>query len=357
MVKQKYYSLSRMKEIAPEFAILFGERSNGKSYAVKEELLTNAWKNKRKFIYLRRWQVDLNSVNVTDYFSDAPVKKITNGERDCVTCFRNEIFFGVHDKDGKVERKEKIGRAFYLGGAEHYKSLALPDYDAIDFEEFNTDLGYLPNEIRLFMSIVSTVARRRKITVYMIANAVTPICPYFREWELVGVRNQKQGTIDIYEKTTDQEDENGNPVVVRIAVEYCEESGNNSRMFFGKSSKMITSGRWQSYTHPHLPYPYEECTSVYAVLIEYESERIKMELLKRADECFCYCYPYTSSKPIKRKLVDYVHPSPYITQKLYPNIKGEKIMGMLIRMKKVFFSDDLTGTLFYQIEKQKGGYV
>ena len=38
-MKQKYYSIDKIKKLDCEYNILLGERSNGKSYAVKQNAL------------------------------------------------------------------------------------------------------------------------------------------------------------------------------------------------------------------------------------------------------------------------------------------------------------------------------
>lgn len=85
--------------------------------------------------------------------------------------------------------------------------------------------------------LVSTIARRDSVRVFMIGNTINRLCPYFTEWELSHVKEQAQGTIDIYTHSTNQIDEEGQPIEIVIAVEYCANSGKNSQMFFGKNRK------------------------------------------------------------------------------------------------------------------------
>ena len=44
MSKQKYYNLSNLLKTESQYKMLLGERSNGKSYAVKEFVLNDAYK-------------------------------------------------------------------------------------------------------------------------------------------------------------------------------------------------------------------------------------------------------------------------------------------------------------------------
>ena len=46
--KEQYYSLSRILKTNAQYYFLIGERSNGKSYAVKEECVKSSYKDKEK---------------------------------------------------------------------------------------------------------------------------------------------------------------------------------------------------------------------------------------------------------------------------------------------------------------------
>lgn len=88
------------------------------------------------------------------------------------------------------------------------------------------------------MDIISTIARRDYVRVFLIGNTISRLCPYFEEWQLTHIKSQKQGTIELYRQFTNQYDEKtGEPIVVTIAVEYCENTGNQSKMFLVKSQK------------------------------------------------------------------------------------------------------------------------
>lgn len=357
-MKQKYYRLDRIKKANADYNLLIGERSNGKSYAVKENSLIDAWNDSGMFIYLRRWQLETKANIVESYFADAPITSITNGTCNCVSVYRNECFFSNMDENGTITRVKKCGRVLYLSGAEHYKSMSFPNFNNIIFEEFMTNGGYLYNEVRLLFDIVSTVARRRSIKVWLIGNTISRLCPYFSEWELYNIPKQEQGTIEIYERQTDQIDEHGNPVIVKIAVELCENSGNNSKMFFGNSQKMITNGAWETKPQPHLPKKYIEYTRLYSILVEHSNFAYIAEVLRDNENSnlLLYVYPFTykSKKPL-RVISQNFTSSPFTTPRLTELCTGDIIVNKLIGRGKICFSDNLTGSEFLSILKEKGG--
>ena len=79
MAKRNYYNISNLLKTNAQWLMLLGQRANGKSYQVKKTVLEDAFRDKGKFVYLRRYKADLKQSFVTAYFDDMPVEKITNG--------------------------------------------------------------------------------------------------------------------------------------------------------------------------------------------------------------------------------------------------------------------------------------
>ena len=70
-MKQKFYRLTNIEKKNAQYNILLGERSNGKSYAVKEKCLIEAWNDPdKKFILLRRWDLEIKPNLSEAYFKD-----------------------------------------------------------------------------------------------------------------------------------------------------------------------------------------------------------------------------------------------------------------------------------------------
>ena len=354
MSKQKYYSLNNLLKTESQYKMLLGERSNGKSYAVKEYILNEAYKNNNQFAYIRRWKEDIKSISVESYFADMNIEKITNGEYNYITVYRGNIYFS-NNIDGVITKGKIIGFTFCLTGETHYKSLAYPNVINAVFEEFITKSGYLPNEVKTLESLISTIFRRRTGNIFLIGNTLSRLCPYFSEWQLTHVPKQKQGTIDIYNHYTDQLDEKGKPVIVSIAVEYCANNSNNTKLFFG-NSKMTVSGEWETEEYPHLENRYNSYKKYYELLYEYKTFSFVITLLSDENKNpFLYVYPYTKERKITRKVSDKFTIEKMTTKSLSYLTKYDKLVKDLIIGKKIVFSDNRTGTEFYQSMKEKGG--
>ena len=342
--KIKYYDISNMLSTNAQYMILLGQRANGKSYQAKVTALKAAYYDDKRFVYLRRWREDIKTKAVQAYFGDMPVYTITNGEYDHIKVWNGEIFFARFNEEGKEEKSNCIGRACALNESERYKSWVFKDYEYILFEEFITDKAYLLEEPRQLQQFVSTVARNERIHVLMIGNTLSRVCPYFSEWCLEGVLNQKQGTIDIYHYHTDSG-------VIDIAVEYCANVNNQNKMFFGQTAKQIVSGEWDTVDVPKLPRKYYEYEKVYELLLKYQKFEFVIELLVEPKEggTLCHIYPSTKGRKIYRVITDTFSDKPNITTKLDTKKKPEAIMANCFRLDKVCFSDNLTGSDFKNI--------
>ena len=344
---RKYYSLDNILKTGCRWMLLYGMRSNGKSYSVKKRALTKAWDNHEPFIYLRRWGEDIKMSQLT-YFDDMPVYKYTNGENSCVVPYQGSWYWGNVLESGRIERRPKpIGRYCALAEYERYKSQVF-NAERILYEEFLTNKMYLGSrdkpEPRLLMQFVSTVARDRNIEVYLIGNTVSRVCPYIEEWGLKGMLNQRPGTIDIYHLRG----ENG---VVDFAVENCEVVATKSKMFFGLSSKQITSGEWEVDEMPKLLKPYEYYDMIYEVCIIASEFKFVIQLMydDNAQGLFAYVYPMTKDRKILRTITNEFSTDPMVTKAFRSDIYPETILAQCFRKGKVCYSDNLTGTDFKQV--------
>ena len=141
MKKKEYYNIKNLLSTNAQYLMLLGERANGKSYQVKKTVLERAYRgieeNTGLFVYLRRWREDIKIGNVTSYFDDMPIDKITKGEYETVTCFQGYIYFANIEED-KIKRGARIGRYCALNETARYKSNVFKGYESIVYEEFIT---------------------------------------------------------------------------------------------------------------------------------------------------------------------------------------------------------------------------
>ena len=95
MTKKKfnYYSLKNIQRKNATYNVIFGERSNGKTYAVLKQALENYKKDGSQFAYVRRWQDDIKARRASTVFNglaeDGTIEKLFDGAYTGVTYSRN----------------------------------------------------------------------------------------------------------------------------------------------------------------------------------------------------------------------------------------------------------------------------
>lgn len=345
--RKNYVSSKKVASIDADYVLLLGERANGKSFAIKSLILKECYENVREFIYLRRFDLDIKDSVAVNYFADVPVTEITNGVYSCIDVFRKGIYFAnINDETGKIERGRKIGYCHALSGAEHYKSLAFPKVDFIDFEEFiSVDGHYLFNEPDKLQHYVSTIFRHKKGKVYLVGNTISRICPYYREWGLeYGLKRQKQGEIKYY--LIDQ---------TKIAVYLTDSLNYNSGMFFGNIANNITKGDYETMRLPHLPKPKFRYKSLYQLVLEYNEFKFLCELLQdneQSNNITWFVQPKTSEIQKKTRVIsNQYNIDPYYIMNFKGLTSNEMQIISLLLNDQVCYSDNLTGTEFINILK------
>lgn len=337
-----------------QYLILLGQRSNGKSYAVKERAVRNAYSDDREFIYLRRYDEDIKDYNTELYFTDLNISEITNGEYDAITIYRKRIYFSNaahYTEDGEevsAKRGRCIGYVQSLNKSERSKSLSFGKVDTIIYEEFITDASYLTDEVNRLANFVSTVFRERLGVVCLVGNTISRICPYFSEWQLTHINKQKKGSVDIYEHDNGQS-------VVKIGVYLTDSLSSVSGMFFGRSAKMINKGEWQTGSYPKIEGSADDYTICYTVIYAHDLNTYRLLLLSGYPSALGVTW-YVEPKTTEIKDGSRVISSRPVKGCLWTaDFKGlnqqEQDAFNLLAEGHVVYSDNLTASEFLQCRK------
>lgn len=352
MPKLKYYDFEPLYATDADYLLLLGKRSNGKSYAVKNKLIKRAWEDEKgnsKFVFVRRYEADLKPNLIDRYFQDSQIINISDNQCKTISCWNGKIYASNIDERMKIDRVKVLGYTIPLNLEQRYKSGSYLDCDTIIFEEVTSNEGYLSEEVKKLKSLVSTIARNRKIKVIMIGNTISRVCPYYYEWRLNRVPKQPQGTIDFYEH--DYEDEHGKFQKVKIAVENCENTaGGTGQMFFGESDKMIMSGSWDVESITQIPH--NAGRVLYTMVIKGMGFMFLAEY--KTDRGLRYWYIQPKTTPIKdrtRVISDTDEFNPYYTKGIRALNDKERIIFRDFTEDRVFFSDALTASDFKNIQK------
>lgn len=355
--KDGYYTLDDIKKYNCVWNIIYGDRSKGKSFAVKNDALSYAWETQKPTLaYIRRNDADITSDLVTKYFQDRGtnvVEKVTKGEYDMIDYYRGYLWWAKR-QDGKIKRGEPCGEAFALSLWRRYKSTGHPYLTHFIVEEVLADRGYVRDEPSVLQNLVSTCARQDgDIKVYLIGNLISRVCPYFKDWNLQGVRTQKPGTIDLYKMK--QED----GTIVPVAVEYCPSpEGKKSKIFFGRAEKSIQGGTWETKDYAHLPDDYENFTEVYNICYDASSGfRFNLKLLSHKTEGYLIVYVYPAKVLTGRIISSQFSEDIFVTPQLSRDNPVEVLYHNLIVRNKIVYCDNLTGEDFNNSLKSEGRQV
>lgn len=349
--KQIHYNIDNIDKEGANFNLIYGEKSNGKSYQVKhKKAVVHYLKTGKRFILLRRWREDVSNLWIEQYFADVDVANLTNNRYNCISQYRKVLYFSNYDPDtGKTVRGEKIGYVMSLSTEQHMSSASFLDVDVIIFEEFMERGTYIKNEPDRLMIFYSTIDRKRGTTkLYMVGNSISRVCPYIKDWGLDTIfRNLKQGEI---QTKTIQNEEN----TVKIAIEFCKSSGGKT-MTIGNASSMIDKGSWQSFPQPKLPKSYNDYKVLYRFGFQFKGFRFLCEYLQDPIEYELLFFVYPYEKEFKENIIvfsDEIKVSSYWQRDIYNiSIKNDKLKNLFMQFKenKIFYASDLCGTDFKQV--------
>lgn len=348
----KYYSLEKIFSKKCQYNIVFGERSNGKTYAGLKYAIQEYVKNGSQTALIRRWDEDFKGKRGKTMFNSLiknnEIKKITKGEFDTVYYYGGTWCLARTDTfDNKlIKDMTPFCYAFSLTAMEHDKSTSYEGVKFIIFDEFLSRKSYLPDEFTIFQNVLSTIIRHKKdVKILMLGNTVNQYCPYFNEMGLTNIKKMKQGDIDIYEYG-----DSG----LRVAVEYADSPNKqkDSDVYFAFNNpklNMIKNGSWEMGIYPHLPEKYLPKEVVYIFYIDFNGELLQGNVIHKKD--FAYIYIHRKTTPIKENTNSIVYtteynPRPNFRRKInQPRYNVEKKIATYFKYDKVFYQDNEVGEI------------
>ena len=341
----KYYSLNKINKKNATYNVIFGERSNGKTYATLKQVLENYFNDGSQFAYIRRWSVDVQPKRMNNLFNaiieDGYLEKLSGGKFTAIFYRTGRFYLCTYSDKGKpiYNEEDVIGYAFSLSENEHNKANSYPRVTTIIFDEFLTNKIYLPDEFILFMNTVSTIVRQRtNVKIYMLGNTVNKFCPYFKEMGLSNILTMKQGTIDVYTYGETK---------LKVAVEYADSKKkfkkNNFYFAFNNPKlKMITGGAWELNIYPHAPVKWKPKNIVFTYFIDFNDTIFQCEVINKDANVFTYIHEKTT--PIKNPDKDIIYTLDY-NPKINYNINILKPLNDYQNKITWFFTHD---RVYYQ---------
>lgn len=353
----KFYSLDRILSTQSDYNMIFGMRSNGKTFAVQRYALEEYFKHGSQIAIVRRYEYDFIGKRGQEMFTHLVrneilgnlVEQLSNGEWTDIYYWSNRWYMCKYDEKGqRIKDPVPFAYAFSLGAGEHDKSTSYPNIRTILFDEFLTRDAYLPDEFIKFTNVISTIVRYRDdVKIFMCGNTVNKYSPYFKEMGLDRVQKMNAGDLHVYKFAALKNRE------LKIAVEYSDnpnKKGKPSDIYFAFNNpklKMITNGVWELAIYPHLPMKYKSTDIIFIYFIQFEEATLQCEIIQLEDLTFTFIHAKTT--PLKDTQNDLIfspefNPRPNYRRRItnpHDDI-GKKVLWYF-NTDKVFYQDNEIG--------------
>lgn len=243
MSKIQYYTLDNILKHDGQYYIIYGERSNGKSYALDKYVLDKYFTKGEQFVIAKRYAEDMSSTICATML--VPLYDYVLEEYGYYIRFYQGKWFATQDKDTPITKQEIIGYALSLNTVERFKGSQYPKVTTIIFEEFmSLKNNYLNDEINLLLNLVSTVARKRNnVKIFMLGNAISKYSPYS---EALGIRLDKLKFNDIIEKSFTYGKAKTKFIIERAKHVEIDDNTDSYTNFGKVSSSMINDGLFET---------------------------------------------------------------------------------------------------------------
>lgn len=353
----EFYSLSKILKECAQYNIIYGMRSNGKTFAVQELGIKNYLEKGEQMAIIRRYDIDLTGKRAVDtftHFVNNPkrgniIKELSGGKWEDIYYYSQRWYLCRYNDNGeRVKDAIPFCYGFTLAGQEHDKSTSYPKITTILFDEFMTRGTYLPDEFITFTNVLSTIIRDRdNVKIFMCGNTVNKYNPYFKEMGLDNILKMEQGDIQVYRFAVRDK------VELRVAVEYADnpnKQGKPSDVYFAFNNprlKMITTGIWELAVYPHLPYKYKKDDILDLYFIVWEQTILQCEIITVEDTTFTYIHNKTTDlRDTSNDLIfstDYNPRYNYRRKITQPVDEAGRLIKWFYDHDKVFYQDNEVG--------------
>lgn len=351
---RRWYDPSDILALDATYNLIYGQRGNGKTFAICHLILQAYFDEGLPSAYIRRLDEMIKQGNLETLFNDEHhleyIKERSEGKYNYVS-YRNHAFtLQCRDVNtGGVIRRDKqpFCRTYSISTQETTKGADRGKVKYVFFDEFITRQFYLTNEIVLFEGVLESIIRKRPgVKIFMVANTVNKHCPYFKHMGLTKVKKQQQGTIDTYLLGRAE---------TKIACEYTKdddaaasEIADQYYCFDNPQIEMIKSGAWEFDIYRMIPLHFGKDPPELTFFIQFDDNIIRGDIRMYGDNpIICFC-PWTRNIKDPDNTIIYsdelysASPLHQIDLARTPTRAQELILS-LFKQHKTYFSDNDTG--------------
>lgn len=180
---KKYYSLDRILEYDAGWYVIFGQKSNGKTYSIIRYAIEKYFETGLPFVYLRRYKEELSEFNIHKVLlpHSELIKTKTGGKYNALIYYRRRAYLANVSEDGKIKRsKTPVMYTYSLTTYQTENGGDIGETSLIFYDEFFSDDGYLRDEMLKLTTCISNIVRDRTNTkIFLAGNSVNYVCPFF----------------------------------------------------------------------------------------------------------------------------------------------------------------------------------
>lgn len=351
-VKRRWYDPSDILALDATYNIIYGERGNGKTFAICHLILQAYFDEQLPSAYIRRLDEMIKQGNIETLFSDPEhlryIEERSEGAYNYVS-YRNHAFtLQLRDPESGtlLKRDQKpFCRAYAISTNETTKGADRGQVKYVFFDEFITRGFYLNNEVVLYQNLLETIVRKRPgVKFFMVANTVNKYCIYFKHMGLTHVKAQQQGTIDTYIL---------GKAGTLIACEYCRNddayASNIAEQYYcfnNPQADMIKNGSWEFELYRLIPKGFGRRTPEFSFYIEFDDQKTRGSVyLYNGYPIICFSAKTTEIKDREHTIIysdNIDSPSPLHQMELArtPTRAQELILSLFKQHKTYFATND-----------------
>lgn len=256
-----FYSYDEIDKTNANYRVIYGERSNGKTFGyIVSHGFDNWYYKGEQFFYVRRTDEEIRPAKLNELWGDDALDYINTLCKSkypdyigfYIEAIRNKFYLKGRLDGKKAEVIDIIGHYCCLTKAHTLKSVQFPLVTTMAYDEFLYSVStgvYISDELNRLINLVSTIKRRRtNFVVYLLGNTVNRNSELLADMG-INPRNINQGEIKVF--SFKSKNEFGEKLENTVAVEHTRhyESSTESESFFVFGSPremMIRNGSWET---------------------------------------------------------------------------------------------------------------
>lgn len=172
----EYYDNKPLLEKNGDINVIWGPKMIGKTYSYLKLALENFRDNKRTFVYVKRWNEDVKTINMKRLIEPSLVETVF-GQGYSIAFYRGKFILKHEDKDDEV-----VGWAVAINNQDHVRLQIFNNAQIVildDFLQVRSERT-IPYEFDCWESILYNITRDAPdAKVFILGNVVTKCSPYF----------------------------------------------------------------------------------------------------------------------------------------------------------------------------------